>query len=71
MSTFIHLEKVKSDNTNEMKLFEERGNNGMHLAAAYKHLVGIKPTDVESERAFPASSGYIQGVSIFLETGCI
>lgn len=42
----------------EMNLFEGGGTKGLHLQLAYEYLKTIKPTSVESERAF-SSAGYI------------
>ncbi|KAJ6642140.1 hypothetical protein Bhyg_07087 [Pseudolycoriella hygida] len=42
----------------EMKLLEAGGGRGKYLSVAYKYLFSIKPTSVESERAFSAC-GYL------------
>lgn len=42
----------------ELNLFENGGNHGILLSKAYECLMLVKPTSVESERAFSAS-GYL------------
>lgn len=42
----------------ELNLFENNGNRGLLLTKAYRCLFEIKPTSIESERAF-SSAGYI------------
>lgn len=42
----------------ELNLFENEGNLGMLLSKAYKCLLVVKPTSIESERAFSAC-GYL------------
>lgn len=42
----------------EIIVFEEEQNRGKYLTLAFNHLLTIKPTSVESERAF-SSAGII------------
>lgn len=42
----------------EMKLFEDGGTRGYNLSLIYDYLLTVKPTSVESERAFSVS-GYV------------
>lgn len=59
-----YVDKVKANKTNlakvikqELTLFQNVGTRGFHLTKVYNYLLMIKPTSVESERAF-SSSGY-------------
>ncbi len=59
-----YADRVKSNKTNltkilkqELTLFQTVGTRGHYLSQVYYHLLVIKPTSVESERAFSAS-GY-------------
>jgi hypothetical protein len=40
----------------EMNLFENGGTRGHHLELAFKYLMSIPPTSIESERAFSAAA---------------
>jgi hAT family C-terminal dimerisation region len=42
----------------ELNLFENGGKRGLFLTKAYECLLSIRPTSIESERAF-SSAGYI------------
>lgn len=60
-----YADKVKTNKTNltkiikqELSLFQTVGNRGYHLTKVYNYLLMIRPTSVESERAF-SSSGYL------------
>lgn len=55
---------VKSDKASltkiikqELALFQSVGNRGFYMSKVYNYLLMIKPTSVESERAF-SSAGY-------------
>lgn len=41
-----------------MRLLEGGGGRGRYLTKAYEYLRGVKPTSIESERAF-SSAGYL------------
>lgn len=63
-STFVPPNTAQSEKNllksirQELNLFENGGNRGLFLTKAYNCLLEIRPTSIESERAF-SSAGYI------------
>lgn len=63
LATRVDLEKCQPKSLikiikQEMKLLEGGGSRGRFLSKAYQYLQGVKPTSIESERAF-SSAGYL------------
>ena len=54
-STSKMLAPAKLNFVNEFKYFESTGTRGPTLELLYKALLSIKPTSVESERAFSSA----------------
>lgn len=46
----------KKDLKREMAIFDDGGMKGSLLSLAYEYLLTVKPTSVESERAFSATT---------------
>ena len=51
----------------EMATFEEDGTRGSYLREAYEYLKTVKPSSVESERAFSASGNFVTKLRSSLE----
>jgi hypothetical protein len=51
----------------EITVFEEEGIRGKYLQNCYDYLKNIKPTSVESERAFSASGNFVTKLRSLLE----
>ena len=51
----IRVESITSKIQKEMSLFESGATRGNHLQKAYDYILSIRPTSVESERAFLAA----------------
>lgn len=54
-TTPIRVESITSKIEKEMFLFESGGTRGDHLQKVYNYILSIRPTSVESERAFSAA----------------
>jgi len=54
-SALLNPKSVQATIKKEMCLFEAGGTRGLVLEGAYKALLAIPPTSVESERAFSAA----------------
>lgn len=58
MSSKVESDKIQSESDRlklvrkEMSLLEGGGGRGKYLTKVYKYLLGVKPTSIESERAF-------------------
>jgi len=55
----IRFETMSSKVQKEMSLFENGGRRGDYLERTYSYLMTIKPTSVESERAFSSAGQFV------------